>query len=60
VVWLLKNCKECGRYTLEKEKCPYCGGQVHSAHPPKFSPDDKYLKYRLALKRDLTYEGNND
>jgi len=51
VVWLLRRCESCGKYTLRKDSCPYCGGKVRVPHPPKFSPDDKYLKYRMALKR---------
>lgn len=60
MAWLLRKCKECGKYTLNKSKCPYCGGQVQIAHPPKFSPDDKYLKYRLALKRGTVNAGDID
>jgi len=48
--WLLRKCEKCGSYTLKKEKCPRCGGKVKVPHPPKFSPHDKYLKYRLMLK----------
>lgn len=58
MVWLLNRCKECGEYTLRKDRCPYCGGRVQVAHPPKFSPDDKYLKYRMALKRGSNGEGD--
>ncbi|RNJ78070.1 MAG: RNA-protein complex protein Nop10 [Nitrosopumilus sp. H8] len=43
----LRRCTECKRYTL-KEKCPACSGDTASAHPAKFSPDDKYMRYRLA------------
>lgn len=50
MVWLLRKCAKCGNYTLEKSTCPYCGGTVAIPHPPKFSPEDKYLKYRMALK----------
>ena len=32
---------------MEQEKCPSCGGLVISPHPPKYSPHDKYQKYRL-------------
>lgn len=52
MVWLLRKCEECGKYTLRLDGCPYCGGVVHIPHPAKFSPDDKYLKYRMALKRE--------
>jgi H/ACA ribonucleoprotein complex subunit 3 len=48
--WLLRKCAKCGRYTLNVEVCPYCGGDVHIPHPAKFSPDDKYLKLRRPIK----------
>jgi H/ACA ribonucleoprotein complex subunit 3 len=51
MVWLLRRCESCGKYTLMKDRCPYCSGKVRVPHPPKFSPDDKYLKYRMTLKR---------
>jgi H/ACA ribonucleoprotein complex subunit 3 len=50
--WLLRKCQKCGRYTLNKDGCPYCGGTVRIPHPPKFSPADKYLKYRMAMKKE--------
>jgi len=52
VVWLLRKCEKCASYTLKKEACPHCGAKVHIPHPAKFSPDDKYLKYRLAFKKE--------
>ena len=30
--------------------CPYCKQPVRIPHPAKFSPDDKYIKYRLDIK----------
>lgn len=51
MVWLLRKCEKCGKYTLKQGTCPYCGGKVRVPHPPKFSPDDKYLKYRMILKK---------
>ncbi|KON31266.1 ribosome biogenesis protein [miscellaneous Crenarchaeota group-1 archaeon SG8-32-3] len=50
--WLLRICEECGKYTLKKNSCPYCSGKVRIPHPPKFSPDDKYLKYRVAARKE--------
>jgi len=50
MVWLLRKCVECERYTLNQEECPYCGERVRVPHPAKFSPDDKYAKYRRAMK----------
>ena len=58
MVWLLRKCEKCGKYTLEKNKCPYCSGRVRIPHPPKFSPDDKYLKYKMALKEEMENERN--
>jgi H/ACA ribonucleoprotein complex subunit 3 len=43
----LRVCSACRRYTL-KEECPQCNEKTKTAHPAKFSPDDKYMKYRLA------------
>ncbi len=45
----LRKCEICKIYTL-KEKCPKCKNPTKSVHPAKFSPDDKYLRYRLAGK----------
>lgn len=42
----IKKCVHCGRYTL-KEKCPSCGEKTLIAHPARFSPDDKYLEYKI-------------
>ena len=47
---ILRKCKSCGRYTLRKDRCPYCGGELEVPHPPKYSPDDKYGRYRLMMK----------
>jgi H/ACA ribonucleoprotein complex subunit 3 len=52
MVWLLRKCEKCGKYTLKKEQCPHCDGKVRVPHPPKFSPDDKYLRYRMALRKE--------
>lgn len=43
----LRRCIKCYNYTL-KERCPKCNHETISAHPAKFSPDDKYMRYRLA------------
>ncbi|MBS3793448.1 MAG: RNA-protein complex protein Nop10 [Candidatus Thorarchaeota archaeon] len=47
----LFKCKECDRYTLDSETCPHCGGDVGNPHPARYSPQDKYGKYRRAAKR---------
>jgi len=50
MVWLLRKCVECGEYTLNEESCPICGGNLRIPHPAKFSPEDKYAKYRRAMR----------
>ncbi len=49
--WLMRKCVVCGRYTLRRDRCPVCGGEVRVPHPPRFSPEDKYLKYRYLMKK---------
>jgi len=45
----LKKCINCGTYTM-KEQCPKCGEKTCTAHPPKFSPEDRYARYRRRAK----------
>lgn len=45
---LMLKCVECGRYTIS-EKCPSCGGRAVTVHPARYSPDDKYARYRSPL-----------
>jgi H/ACA ribonucleoprotein complex subunit 3 len=45
---LMLKCVECGRYTIS-EKCPNCGGRTVTVHPARYSPDDKYARYRSPL-----------
>ena len=54
MVWLMRKCVQCGRYTLNQEKCPYCSGNVRIPHPARFSPQDKYARFRRAMKVELT------
>uniref|UniRef100_A0A7J3ZJL0 Ribosome biogenesis protein Nop10 n=1 Tax=Fervidicoccus fontis TaxID=683846 RepID=A0A7J3ZJL0_9CREN len=46
---LLKKCPSCGRYTLE-DLCPVCKNPTRRAHPSRFSPQDRYVVYRVRLK----------
>lgn len=60
VVWLLRKCVECGRYALKTDSCPHCGGRLRLPHPARFSPDDKYAKYRRAMREaDTRNEGDH-
>jgi len=45
------KCETCSIYTL-KSRCPRCKKETSTPHPPKFSPEDRYGKYRRALKRE--------
>ncbi len=56
MVWLLRKCVKCRKYTLRTDVCQYCGGKVRIPHPAKFSPTDKYLKYRMAMKKEQVIE----
>ncbi len=49
MVWLLRKCTRCGIYTFQ-ETCPRCGAPTRVPHPPRFSPEDKYVRYRLEAK----------
>ncbi len=48
-------CDKCREYTL-KEKCPICEKKTIQNKPPKFSPEDKYGKYRRMTKNDINQE----
>jgi H/ACA ribonucleoprotein complex subunit 3 len=45
---LLFKCVKCSRYTMEA-RCPQCGEATVMAAPAKYSPDDKYARYRSPL-----------
>ena len=45
---LLFRCRDCARYTLQKE-CPKCGTATESPLPPRYSPEDRYGAYRRML-----------
>ncbi|MDK6027958.1 RNA-protein complex protein Nop10 [Ignisphaera sp. 4213-co] len=47
--WRIKKCPKCNLYTL-KDLCPKCGSKTIVPHPPRFSPEDKYVEYRLRSK----------
>lgn len=42
-------CENCNEYTL-KCQCPRCGCSTRSAHPARFSPEDKDSKQRILIK----------
>jgi H/ACA ribonucleoprotein complex subunit 3 len=48
----MMRCTACGRYTLQSA-CPSCGGAAHSPHPARYSPQDRWGRYRRALLADV-------
>lgn len=51
----LRRCKACDRYTLEST-CPLCHGPTGTPHPARWSPEDRYARYRRALLRSAAQE----
>ncbi len=46
----LKKCQRCDSYTMKEE---HCGTRTISPKPPKYSPLDKYGKYRRIAKSEM-------
>ncbi|PKK81901.1 MAG: ribosome biogenesis protein [Thermoplasmata archaeon HGW-Thermoplasmata-2] len=49
---LFRRCDKCSLYTFG-EKCPKCSAETRVPIPPRFSPEDKYGKYRRMLKKEF-------
>ncbi|MEM2192127.1 MAG: RNA-protein complex protein Nop10 [Candidatus Hadarchaeales archaeon] len=47
----MRKCKSCNIYTF-KELCPSCKSPTGQPHPPRFSPQDPYGKYRRRMKAE--------
>jgi H/ACA ribonucleoprotein complex subunit 3 len=45
----LRRCPACGRYSMG-EQCPAGHGPTRAAHPPRYSPQDKWALYRRKEK----------
>lgn len=48
---LIRKCRNCETYTL-KEECPKCGSFADVALPPRYSPQDRFQRFRLKMKED--------
>ena len=44
----MRKCAKCSTYTF-RERCPKCKGETASPHPPRFSPEDRYGRYRRKI-----------
>ncbi|HZY92677.1 MAG TPA: RNA-protein complex protein Nop10 [Thermoplasmata archaeon] len=45
---LLRVCRACHRYTFASN-CPSCRGATRTPHPARYSPQDRWGRYRRAL-----------
>ncbi len=45
---ILRVCRDCPRYTFH-ETCPSCHVPTRTPHPARFSPGDRWGKYRRML-----------
>ncbi|MFH1210884.1 MAG: RNA-protein complex protein Nop10 [archaeon] len=45
------RCSKCNAYTL-KDKCPKCGEKTLTPKPARFSPEDKWGKWRRQAKKE--------
>ncbi|HLD02676.1 MAG TPA: RNA-protein complex protein Nop10 [Candidatus Nanoarchaeia archaeon] len=46
-------CKPCKVFTM-KDACPKCSSKTFSTKPARYSPDDKWAKYRREAKAEAT------
>ncbi|MDG6257056.1 MAG: RNA-protein complex protein Nop10 [Methanomicrobiaceae archaeon] len=46
----IRRCPVDWTYTLSRI-CPRCGHATVSAHPARFSPDDRYGRYRREVRQ---------
>jgi H/ACA ribonucleoprotein complex subunit 3 len=49
--YMIRKCPRCRIYTL-RDKCPICGLETASPHPPRFNVEDKYVKYRVLARKE--------
>ncbi len=62
LIKLINKCSMCSKYTLSTENCPECSGKTKSAHPARFSPEDKWGVYRrrLFLQQSMNLRNRTD
>jgi len=48
---LLRVCRTDGTYTL-RDVCPRCSAATVAPLPARYSPEDRYGRYRRALRRE--------
>jgi len=55
---LMLRCPQCGTYTIS-EKCPRDGNKTVSVHPARYSPDDRYARYRSPMAYEKAAQGTS-
>ena len=53
----LLRCVVCKEYTMKEE---HCGSKALQLRPPKWSPEDKYAKYRRMVKEGQSESGESN
>lgn len=48
----IKKCLKCNSYTIS-DRCKKCNSKTVSSIPAKYSPVDKYAKYRRIAKKEI-------
>jgi len=48
----IHKCPGCGTYTLKPE-CAKCGVKTNPVGPARYSPEDRYGKYRRMMKEEM-------
>ncbi len=56
---LIMKCPSCGLYSM-KIMCPHCGAATVMAIPMKYSPADKFQKYRIKMLEEKNNGKDND
>jgi H/ACA ribonucleoprotein complex subunit 3 len=56
---ILRRCPACGKYSLQAS-CPACGAATATPHPARFSPQDRWARYRRALYEDVARKNKLD
>ena len=51
---LIRKCPKCGDYTM-KQICDHCYEKTYIAHPPKYSPDDKWRFFKARKMKSEAY-----
>ncbi|MEM3341202.1 MAG: RNA-protein complex protein Nop10 [Thermoplasmata archaeon] len=47
----IKKCLKCFKYTLE-DRCPDCSSPTAGVGPMRYSPQDRFGRYRLMAKKE--------